>query len=77
MFGEQLTFRALLDRQKDHDNRKLMIAQKVEDMINTVVRQIAFCEFERKVHDLRKDGELSAEAINQAWMSVQTWKKPW
>ncbi len=71
VFGEMLTFRALLDKTKDKRERKAMLAQKVEDMINTVVRQIAFYEFERKVHTARKEGELTSEQIGQLWLSVQ------
>ena len=71
VFGEMLTFRALLDKTRDKRERKAMLAQKVEDMINTVVRQIAFYEFERKVHTARKDGELTAEQLGELWMSVQ------
>jgi oligoendopeptidase F len=71
VFGEMLTFRALLDKTKDKRERKAMLAQKVEDMINTVVRQIAFYEFERKVHTARKEGELTAEQIGELWLSVQ------
>ena len=71
VFGEMLTFRALLDKTKDRRERKAMLAQKVEDMINTVVRQIAFYEFERKVHTARKEGELTAEQIGELWLSVQ------
>ncbi|MGH6810219.1 MAG: M3 family oligoendopeptidase, partial [Ensifer adhaerens] len=71
VFGEMLTFRALLDQTKDKRERKAMLAQKVEDMINTVVRQIAFYEFERKLHTARKEGELTAEDIGNLWLSVQ------
>lgn len=71
VFGEMLTFRALLEKTRDKRERKAMLAQKVEDMINTVVRQIAFYEFERKVHTARKDGELTAEQIGELWLSVQ------
>lgn len=71
VFGEMLTFRALLDQTKDKRERKAMLSQKVEDMINTVVRQIAFYEFERKVHTARKDGELTADDIGKLWLSVQ------
>lgn len=71
VFGEMLTFRSLLDQTKDKRERKAMLAQKVEDMINTVVRQIAFYEFERKVHTARKEGELTAEQIGELWLSVQ------
>ncbi|WP_313291262.1 M3 family oligoendopeptidase [Rhizobium rhizoryzae] len=72
VFGEMLTFRALLNKTADSKERKAMLAQKVEDMINTVVRQIAFYEFERKVHAARRQGELTAEQIGQLWLSVQT-----
>ena len=71
VFGEMLTFRALLDKTKDRRERKAMLAQKVEDMINTVVRQIAFYEFERKVHTARKNGELTSDDIGALWLSVQ------
>jgi oligoendopeptidase F len=71
VFGEMLTFRSLLDRTTDRRERKAMLAQKVEDMINTVVRQIAFYEFERKVHTERKSGELTSERIGQLWLDVQ------
>ncbi|MGE7367680.1 M3 family oligoendopeptidase [Neorhizobium sp. NPDC001467] len=71
VFGEMLTFRALLEKTKDRRERKAMLAQKVEDMINTVVRQIAFYEFERKVHTARKEGELTADEIGELWLSVQ------
>lgn len=71
VFGEQLTFRELLKRQDSPAKRKILIAGKVEDMLNTVVRQVAFCEFERQVHDARREGELSADEICDIWMSVQ------
>ena len=71
VFGEMLTFRKLLDGTKNNRERKAMLARKVEDMINTVVRQIAFYEFERKVHTARKEGELTAEQIGELWLSVQ------
>lgn len=71
VFGEMLTFRKLLDGTSDPKQRKAMLAAKVEDMINTVVRQIAFYSFERKVHEARKGGELTAENLCELWMSVQ------
>ncbi|EJZ18345.1 M3 family oligoendopeptidase [Rhizobium sp. Pop5] len=72
VFGEMLTFRALLEKTTDKRERKAMLAQKVEDMINTVVRQIAFYEFERKLHTARKAGELTADDIGELWLSVQS-----
>jgi oligoendopeptidase F len=71
VFGEMLTFKALLARITDKKQRKAMLAAKVEDMINTVVRQIAFYSFERKVHTERKNGELTPDKLNELWMSVQ------
>ncbi|MGO4736040.1 M3 family oligoendopeptidase [Bosea sp. 2KB_26] len=71
VFGEMLTFRKLLDGTTDPKQRKAMLAAKVEDMINTVVRQIAFYSFERKVHEARKAGELTADQLCELWMSVQ------
>ncbi len=71
VFGEMLTFRALLSRAATKDERRAMLSAKVEDMINTVVRQIAFYTFERKLHLARREGELTADAISDIWMSVQ------
>jgi len=71
VFGEMLTFRSLLDKTTDRRERKAMLAQKVEDMINTVVRQIAFYEFERKVHTERRNGELTSDRLGQFWLEVQ------
>jgi oligoendopeptidase F len=72
VFGEMLTFRKLLAATKNPVERKAMLAAKVEDMINTVVRQIAFYTFERRIHTERKSGELTPERIGQIWMEVQT-----
>jgi oligoendopeptidase F len=71
VFGEMLTFRRLLAVTTDKKQRKAMLAGKVEDMINTVVRQIAFYTFEHKVHTERKSGELTAERLGQIWLEVQ------
>ena len=72
VFGEMLTFRALLDGEDDAAPRRILLAGKVEDMLNTVVRQIAFHEFETIVHDERAGGELSAERLGEIWMQVQS-----
>ncbi|THD73289.1 M3 family oligoendopeptidase [Thalassobius vesicularis] len=71
VFGEMLTFRKMLEKAKSKAERKVMLAGKVEDMINTVVRQIAFYDFECKLHAARRQGELTPEDINDLWMSVQ------
>jgi oligoendopeptidase F len=72
VFGEMLTFRSLLDSETDPARRRIMLAQKVEDMLNTVVRQIAFYQFELRVHAERRQGELLPERIGEIWLEVQT-----
>jgi oligoendopeptidase F len=71
VFGEMLTFRALLARETDPRRRKIMIAGKVEDMLNTVVRQIAFVTFEIAVHDERREAELTPDRLAEIWLKVQ------
>jgi oligoendopeptidase F len=71
VFGEMLTFRALLAAESDPQRRKIMLAGKVEDMLNTVVRQIAFVEFERRVHDERRESELTPDRLCEIWLDVQ------
>ena len=71
VFGEMLTFRKMLENAKSDAERKVLLAGKVEDMINTVVRQIAFYDFECKLHEARRGGELTPDDINALWMSVQ------
>ncbi|WP_027243493.1 M3 family oligoendopeptidase [Leisingera daeponensis] len=71
VFGEMLTFRKMLDKAETKEQRKVLLAGKVEDMINTVVRQIAFYDFECKLHAARAEGELTPDDINAIWMSVQ------
>ncbi len=71
VFGEMLTFRSLLDGEADPGRRRILLAGKVEDMLNTVVRQIAFHEFETRVHEERADGELASDRLGDIWMDVQ------
>jgi len=71
VFGEMLTFRALLGRETDPRRRKIMLAGKVEDMLNTVVRQIAFATFEQQVHDERREAELTPDRLGEIWLAVQ------
>jgi len=71
VFGEMLTFRSMLAARTDPKQRRIMLASKVEDMLNTVVRQIAFHQFETRVHDQRRQGELTPDAIGDIWMGVQ------
>jgi oligoendopeptidase F len=71
VFGEMLTFQGLL-KSASPEQRRFMLASKVEDMLNTVVRQIAFYRFETKVHDERRTGELLPDRIGDIWREVQT-----
>ncbi len=70
VFGEMLTFERILKEEKDLTQRKHLLASKIEDMINTVVRQISFYDFECRIHDQRKNGELTTESISKIWMDV-------
>lgn len=72
VFGEMLTFRAVLDAETDPRKRRALLAGKVEDMLNTVVRQIAFYRFETLLHEERRKGEVAHERIGEIWMQVQT-----
>ncbi|MEM8743002.1 MAG: M3 family oligoendopeptidase [Pseudomonadota bacterium] len=71
VFGEMLTFKKLLAQADSPRERKALLAQKVEDMINTVVRQIAFYTFEREIHTARKEGELTSDRLGEIWVDVQ------
>ncbi|MFA7639782.1 MAG: M3 family metallopeptidase, partial [Parvibaculum sp.] len=71
VFGEMLTFRKLLADAPDKARRKAMLASKVEDMLNTVVRQTAFYTFERRIHTARREGELTSDDIGRIWLEVQ------
>jgi oligoendopeptidase F len=71
VFGEMLTFRALLAAEPDKGRRRILLASKVEDMLNTVVRQVAMHEFEARLHDERRQGELLPERISEIWLETQ------
>jgi oligoendopeptidase F len=71
VFGEMLTFRSMLAARSDPKQRRVMLASKVEDMLNTVVRQIAFHQFETRIHGERRNGELTPDAIGDIWMDIQ------
>ncbi len=72
VFGEMLTFRGMLDAETDARRRRVLLAGKVEDMLNTVVRQIAFYQFEQRVHAERRQGEITPDRLAEIWMGVQT-----
>ena len=71
VFGEMLPFQSMLRSETDPKMKRIMLAGKVEDMLNTVVRQIAFFEFEKRVHDKRREGELTVDEICDIWLAVQ------
>ena len=71
VFGEMLVFQAMLGAESNSARRRVLLAGKIEDMLNTVVRQIAFHEFERRFHDARREGELTPERIGAIWLEVQ------
>ncbi|MBE87948.1 MAG: oligoendopeptidase F [Rhodospirillaceae bacterium] len=71
VFGEMLTFQTLLKQTTNPTERRAMLASKVEDMLNTVVRQTAFCDFERRIHDERQSGEITPDRIGTIWLNCQ------
>ena len=71
VFGEMLTFQSLLEAEKDPQRYRQLLAGKVDDMLNTVVRQVAFYEFEKRIHEERQHGELLPERIGEIWYDVQ------
>lgn len=72
VFGEMLAFRRVLAGETDPRRRKVLLASKVEDMLNTVIRQVAFVDFERRLHDERREAELTPDRIGEIWLSVQS-----
>ena len=71
VFGEMLTFQTLLKQTTNPTERRAMLASKVEDMLNTVVRQTAYCDFERRIHDERQSGEITPDRIGEIWLNCQ------
>lgn len=71
IFGEMLTFQSLLERITDKEEKKILLAGKVGDMLNTIVRQISFSQFEHEFHHLRQERELTTEEINALWIKTQ------
>jgi oligoendopeptidase F len=69
IFGEGLVFDRLLADASKAD-RKALIAGKIEDGLNTVVRQIAFHRFETRFHAARAEGELAPDHIGGLWLEV-------
>lgn len=70
IFGEMTTFNYVLDRAETDEQRLVLLMEKSSDHINTVVRQISFSNFERKIHELRRQGKLTVGDYNSSWMEV-------
>jgi oligoendopeptidase F len=70
IFGEMTTFRYLLERAENDGQRLALLMSKCADHINTVVRQISFSNFEQRIHAARREGKLTVEDFNAAWMEV-------
>ena len=71
VFGEMLVFRKLLE-ESNHEQKKQLLAGKIEDMLNTVARQIGFHQFEVKFHEARIKSELTPDEIGDIWMETQS-----
>jgi oligoendopeptidase F len=71
IFGEGLVFERLLAGASKAERRGLL-AGKIEDGLNTVVRQIAFHRFETQFHAARLQGELGADEIGSLWLKVMS-----
>jgi oligoendopeptidase F len=70
VFGEMLTFKSLQAQETDLEKRMAMTAEKVERMLNTVIRQVAFYDFECRVHEKGKDAPLTSDVINEIWQTT-------
>ncbi len=70
VFGEKLTFDLMLERAGSVEEKRALLAGKIEDMLNTVVRQIAFLDFEQKIHERRRKAPLSSDEIGDLWMQT-------
>ena len=68
VFGEMLVFQSMLKKAKSKEEKISLLSTKVNDMINTAFRQIAFHFFEKRAHDERKVGELSHERLSEIWV---------
>lgn len=71
VFGEMLVFQSVLSEESDPKRRRVLLASKVEDMLNTVVRQVAMYSFEEKVHGERRSGEILTERLGDIWLETQ------
>ena len=68
VFAEMLVFQDMLNSLNDDKAKLCLLASKVNDMINTAIRQIAFHFFETRAHDERKNGEVSEERLSEIWL---------
>jgi oligoendopeptidase F len=70
IFGEMTTFQYLLQHSATDQQKLTLLMEKSADHINTVVRQISFSNFERRVHEARRSAKLTVAEFNSTWMDV-------
>ena len=71
LFAEKMLFERMFKEAKTNSEKIDLLCSKLDDTINSVMRQIAFFEFERRVHAKRAKKELSVEEISAIWMEAQ------
>lgn len=68
VFGEMLTFNALMHAAKTPMEQLSLLTSKIEDIFATVFRQTAMYRFEQGLHAARREqGELTTETISGIW----------
>ena len=70
IFGEMIVFRDLLGESSSKEEELTLLMSKIDDVVNSVVRQCSFDRFEELVHSAREKGELSASEIDGVWMTA-------
>lgn len=71
IFAEMLVFEEMLREEKDPAARKKLLVDRVENMLGNGLQQLAYYDFEKRVHAARREGELDAEAISDIWVETQ------
>ena len=80
VFGEMTTFNFLKKQLQEKNDTKALLAlitEKIEGNLNTIVRQIGFSNFERRLHGMGADyktwaepKKLSAEELDAIWLAT-------
>lgn len=71
IFAEMLVFDELLKTEKDPVVKKRLMVERVENMLGNGLQQLAYYDFEKRVHKARRDGELDMEQISDIWVATQ------